>query len=194
MEVNKTRRVYPSRTNRIQIWTKEKQARHYTVMSNETQKGPHKPYRRVRCALEMEMEGEKTKRNGRAGIKKPDCCFLCVCTPRNKHTRPKKMEGVVGARETMCEDSKGPEPKQSWKKNTNKSWKIVTPSQVYFSKRINTKQTGWTVYSQAKPNWLDTQRSAADTFEMRVLDKRKWIKPTWDIMAFAKNMKGDKGF
>ena len=49
MEVNKTQkgggegnalhRIHPSRINRVQVWTNEKQKGQYTVISNRTQKG-----------------------------------------------------------------------------------------------------------------------------------------------------------
>lgn len=83
-------------------------------------------------------------------------------TTKQVHATKRRMEGgVVGARETS-EDNKGPEHKQSWEKKHKQIVEDRNTEPSVFGKKE--KHTAWTAYSQAGPNWLVTQRSAADTF------------------------------
>lgn len=134
-------------------------------MSNGTQKGKGKG-----AMGEQRGEGgRRTQKEMEELESKNLIVVFCVHTKQAHAT--KGWRGVVGARETKCEeDNKGPEPKQGWGK---KHKQIVedrnTEQSVFFKKD---KHTAWTVYSQADQTGVLGKDRLQTLFEVRVLDKR----------------------
>ena len=84
------------------------------------------------------MEKEGTTGNGRVGAKKN---LIVVCAhniTKQAHATKRRTEGLLGPVRQSAKTTKVQNLNKVGKRNTNKSWKIVTPSKVYFSKRINT--------------------------------------------------------